>query len=320
MKNIYLVFEIILACLSFIFYKVTKFIIGSLFIVYLAINKKQASQWRVLSEKTLRSPLILPVLMTKGPRWNTHAIIGTLGAFKVEEEIAIDIESANNSADSWIAVVYSFPSYKTITSIESSKINSNSLWHSIKLPSGRYSLGLRYYNRRNNIVLPAVKIDNKDFVGKTSVPSNINDFYHDLIQAKNWFYLSLHYYIFTILKLRKYLPQSFVRREYLPVGAPDTTFVYNYLKNNQGLEINFAPEVIKNCNIYFNLYDRSSLPLNWCQIDTNQYKLPAPQNNSYYLLRIRPKPLNSNNLILDWQITAENQDIQQLTIQLKNPV
>ena len=315
MKNIYLFFEIILACLSFIFYKVTKFIIGGLFIVYLAINKKQASQWRVLSEKTLRSPLILPVLMTKGPRWNTHAIIGTLGAFKVEQEIAIDLESTNNSADSWIAVVYSFPSYKTITSIESNKINSKGKWHSIKLPSGRYSLGLRYYNRRDNIVLPAVRIDDKEFVANTSVPSNVNDFYHDLIQAKNWFYLSLHYYIFTILKLRKYLPESFVRREYLPVGAPDTTFIYNYLKNNQALEINFAPEIIQNCNIYFNLYDRSSLPLNWCQIDTIQYKLPAPQNNSYYLLRIRPKPLIDQSSTLDWQIEYENQNLQKLTIQ-----
>lgn len=311
----YLFFEIILACFSFIFYKITKFIIGSLFIVYLAINKKQASKWRVLSEKTLRSPLILPVLMTKGPRWNTHAIIGTLGAFKVEQKIAIDLESANNSADSWIAVVYSFPSYKTITSIESNKINSNNKWHSIKLPSGRYSLGLRYYNRRDNIVLPAVQIDDKEFVADTPVPSNINDFYHDLIQAKNWFYLSLHYYIFTILKLRKSLPEYFVRREYLPVGAPDTTFIYNYLKNNQALEIEFTPEVINNCNIYFNLYDRSSLPLNWCQIDTTQYKLPAPQNNSYYLLRIRPKPLSGKSLTLNWQIEDENQDIQKLTIQ-----
>ena len=315
MKNIYLVLEIFLASLSFLFYKGMKFIIGNLFIIYLTFNKKQASRWRVLSDKMLKSPLILPVLMTKGPRWNTHAIIGTLGPFKVKEEIAIDLESANNSAASWIAVVYSFPGYKTITSIESDKINSDSKWHSIKLPSGKYSFGLRYYNRRDKIVLPEVKIDNQEFCSNVPVPSDINSFYHDLIQAKNWFYLSLHYYIFTILKLRKSLPESFVKREYLPVGAPDTVFIYNYLDKSQALHIDFAPEVINNCNIYFNLYDRSSLPLSWCQIDTPQYQLPAPQSNSYYLLRIRPKPLSSaTHGTLDWQIEEENNSLQKLAV------
>ena len=315
MKNIFFVFDIILACFSFLFYKVTKFVIGNLFTIYLAVNKKQASQWRVLSAKTLQSPLVLPVLMTKGPRWNTHAIIGTLGPFSVQQEIAIDLESANNSAASWIAVVYSFPGYKTITSIESEKINSNSKWHNLKLDSGKYSLGLRYYNRRDNIVMPAVKIDNQEFVANISVPSDVNKFYHDLIKAKNWFYISLHYYIFTILKLRNYLPESFVRREYLPVGAPDTVFIYNYLEKNQALHINFAPEIINNCNIYFNLYDRSSLPLTWCQIETTEYELPAPKSNGYYLLRIRPKPsASTNNFNLNWEVKLEEESRQKLII------
>ncbi len=315
MKNIFLSFEIILACLSFLFYKVTKFIIGNLFTIYLAVNKKQASQWRVLSATTLQSPLVLPVLMTKGPRWNTHAVIGTLGPFSVQQEIAIDAESANNSAASWIAVVYSFPGYKTITSIESEKINPNSKWHHLKLNSGKYSLGLRYYNRRDNIVMPAVKIDNQELVGNISIPSDVNNFYYDLIKAKNWFYLSLHYYIFTILKLRKYLPESFVRREYLPVGAPDTVFIYNYLEKNQALYINFAPEIINNCHIYFNLYDRSSLPLTWCQIQATEYELPAPESNSYYLLRIRPKPsASSNKFSLNWEIKLEQESQQKLIV------
>ena len=84
---------------------------------FCSVNKKKASQWRVLSQKMIDAPLILPVLMTKGPRWNTHAVIGTLGPFKVAEAIAINVATANKSSGSWIAVVYSFPSYKTITSI-----------------------------------------------------------------------------------------------------------------------------------------------------------------------------------------------------------
>ena len=294
MKNIYWLWEIPLALLSFVFYKVMKLIIGILFTIYLAINQEKASQWRFFSKKMIAAPLILPVLMTKGPRWNTHAVIGTLGPFKVEREFALDIESANNSAASWIAVVYSFPSYKTITSLESNKINCDNKWYSVKLKSGKYTLGIRYYNRSNSLQLPAIKVDGNDFVDAQSMPNNVNDFYYDLINAKNWFYSSLHYYIFTILKLRGILPESSIRKEYLPVGAPDTFFAYNYLQKQQQLQLDIDRQIVNNCNIYFTLYDRSSLPLTWEQITTTQYNLAAPETNGYYLLRIRPKPELTN--------------------------
>ena len=292
-----------------------KFAIGILFTVYLAINKQKASQWRYFSQKMINAPLILPVLMTKGPRWNTHAVIGTLGPLKVTEEFELDIESANYSAGSWIAVVYSFPTYKTITSIESNKINSGNKWYSVKLKPGKYTLGIRYYNRSDNLQLPAIKVDGNDFVATESLPTDVNNFYYNLIEAKNWFYSSLHYYIFTILKLRNTLPESFVRSEYLPVGAPDTFFAYNYLQKQQQLQLNIDAEIVNNCNIYFNLYDRSSLPLSWEQINTTQYNIAAPESNGYYLLRIRPKPELSNiSTDYSFEVVTEDDSLQKCQI------
>ena len=308
MQNIYWIWEIPLAILSFVFYKIMKVAIGILFTVYLAINKEKASQWRFFSAKMIAAPLILPVLMTKGPRWNTHAAIGTLGPFKVTQEVALDLESANSSAGSWIAVLYSFPTYKTITSLESGKINCNDKWYAVKLKPGKYTLGIRYYNRSGNLQLPAIKVDGNSFVDPQVMPSDVNNFYYDLINAKNWFYSSLHYYIFTILKLRGIVPESFIRSEYLPVGAPDTFFAYNYLEKQQQLQLEIDGEIVNNCNIYFTLYDRSSLPLSWEQITTTEYNLAAPENNGYYLLRIRPKPeLSEVNLNCNFQIVSENE-------------
>ena len=297
MNKIFLLWEISLALLSFVFYKVMKFTIGNLFTIYLAINRKKARQWRVLSQKMIEAPLVLPVLMTKGPRWNTHAIIGTLGPFSVKETIAIDIETANNSSRSWIAVVYSFPGYKTVASIESEQINQGDRWYKVKLSPGKYSLGVRYYNRADTINYPAVKVDDKVYVESDNVPNNINDYYYNLIEAKNWFYSSLHYYIFTILKLRRYLPESFVRKEYLPVGAPATHFVYNYLDSQQALQIEIEPQIIEQFDIYFTLYDRSSLPLTWCIITNTEYALSPQDTQGYFLLRIRPKPEHSTTTI-----------------------
>ena len=287
--NQFLLWEIPLALLSFVFNKVMKFIIGNLFTVYLAVNKKKASQWRVLSKKMIDAPLVLPVMMTKGPRWNTHAVIGTLGPFMVKETIAIDVKRANQSSGSWIVAIYNFPDYKTITSIESEKIASED-WYTVKLKPGKYSLGVRYYNRASEIAYPAIKVDDRPFVEPNAVPNDINSYYHDLIDYKNWFYSSLHYYIFTILKLRNYLPESFVRREYLPMGAPATHFAYNCLDSQQSLKIEIEPKIIEQFDIYFTLYDRSSFPLSWCIITDLEYVLPPQQRQGYFLLRIRPKP------------------------------
>ena len=297
MNKISLLWEIPLAVCSFVFYKAMKFIIGNIFTVYLAIDTKKASQWRVLSQKTINAPLALPVLMTKGPRWNTHAIIGTLGPFAVRETIEIDIATANKSSRSWIGAVYSFPAYKTITSIESEQIDSDRSWHKVKLAPGKYSLVVRYYNRSETISYPAIKVDNELYVDTFNIPSNINDYYHNLIESKNWFYSSLHYYIFTILKLRNYLPESFVRREYLPVGAPATYFAYNYLESQQALEIKIAPEIVQQFDIYFTLYDRSSFPLSWCIITESEYSLSPQNTKGYFLLRVRPKPEYANTKI-----------------------
>ncbi len=315
MDKIWLLWEIPLALLSFLFNKVMKLVIGNLFIIYLALNKKKADQWRVLSAKMIDAPLILPVLMTKGPRWNTHAVIGTLGPFRVEQAIAINLATANKSARSWIAVVYSFPGYQTITSIESEKVADQTDWYTLKLAPGKYSLGVRYYNRTDTVDFPAIKLDDKLFVNAFNVPADINNYYHNLINAKNWFYSSLHYYIFTILKLRHYLPQSFVRNEYLPVGAPATHFAYNYLDSQQTLAIETQAEIIEQFDLYFTLYDRSSLPLTWCVITEPKYVLPSQGRKGYYLLRIRPKPeFSATKIKVNTEILQDNPLKQHLLI------
>ena len=313
MNKLFLLWEIPLALLSFVFNKVMKFIIGNLFTIYLAVNKKKASAWRVLSKKMIDAPLALPVLMTKGPRWNTHAVIGTLGPFAVRETVAIDVKTANQSSRSWIAVVYSFPGYKTITSIESEKI-ANKDWHTVKLKPGKYSLWVRYYKRTSKIAYPAIKIDDRPFVESYEVANDINSYYHDLINYKNWFYSSLHYYIFTLLKLRDYLPESFVRREYLPVGAPATHFAYNYLDPQQSLKIEIESKVSHQFDIYFTLYDRSSFPLTWCIITDSEYVLTPQQNKGYFLLRIRPKPEYSQTNVRVKSQLFDTDSIQRLLI------
>ncbi|WP_013321939.1 DUF6208 family protein [Gloeothece verrucosa] len=312
------IFEIPLALLSFLFYKAMKFLIGNLYTIYLTFNKSKASQWRVLSEEVvIKTALSLPVLMTKGPRWNTHAIIGTLGPFNVNQSIAIDLNSANQTTRSWIAVIYSFPGYETIASLESNRINPQEQWASLALKPGKYSIGLRYYNWGEKVIVPTVKVDDQIFVESQSIPSDINKFYLDLIQKKNWFYLSLHYYIFTLLRLRKRLPESLIKQEYLPVGATDTEFVYNYLTRGQALQISLDSDLVKNYDIYLTIYDRSSLPLTWSQITEENYLTKPIENNGYYLIRMRPKYVSLEEVLKQLPVQSVISDEETLTQKLK---
>ncbi len=282
--------EIPLAVLSFLFYKLMKFVIGNLNTIYLYFNQGKASQWRVLSAETLKTPLFLPVLMTKkGPRWNTHAIIGTVGPFSVNSSIGLDRESADMSAKSWIAVVYSFPYYQTIGNISSDSSKPEAQWSSLSLKPGKYWIGLRYYNWSEEVRLPAVIVDGVEIVSSQECPADVNSFYDSLINRENWFYRSLHYYIFTLLQWQKFLPQSFVRREYLPVGAPDTEFFYGYLSRGEILQVEVSSGVLNSYDVYLTLYHRSSFPVSWWQQQTETYKTAPMASNGFYLIRVRQK-------------------------------
>ena len=301
-----LLWEAPLAILSFLFYKLMKFVIGNLYTIYLFFNQEKSRQWRILSAETLDSAMSLPVLMTKGPRWNTHAIIGTLGPFSVNSYISLERELADMSAKSWFAVVYSFPDYQTIANISS----DSDLSAPLSLKPGKYTLGLRYYNYSDKVVFPAVTADGVQIVNTQECPGDVNNFYHSLIKRESWFYRFLHYYIFTLLQWQKFLPKSLVRREYLPVGAPDTNFFYGALSEGEILQMEISPAVLRDYEIYITLYNRASFPLSWWQQKEEIYKTKAMPSNGFYLLRVRkivssPSSLK-NKSALKWHTSRTN--------------
>lgn len=294
--------EIPLALFSFIFAKINKFLIGNLYTIYLSLNTKKSKQWRVIDNELVSSNLNLGVLMTKAPRWNTHAIIGTLGPFSVDNSLTIDLKSASNSCQSWIAIFYDFPNYKTITTIESNQVNSEEDWHLLKLEKGKYTIGLRYYNYYQKLALPSIKVDGEIFTTATEIPNDSNKFYDNLIERKNLYFLAIHYYIHTILKYRKKLPESFIQNEFLPVGATDTKFYYDCLDSNELLTIEIDELTLKNYNIYVTLYDRCSLPVSWFQVNQLKAKTTPLTNKGYYLIRVR-REANLENKFNELKIT-----------------
>ncbi len=285
--------ELPVAFLSVCFYKLNKFVIGNLYTIYLARASEKSKQWQILSAAALqKNPLALLVLMTKAPRWNTHAIIGTLGPMLVASELTIDLACIRQSTQSWVGCVYDFPSYRTVLDFETLGDNPEQSSLTISLPKGKYTLGLRYYHPFDEIQFPTVQTDLGQTVEPATVAKEINNFYQTLAQKTNLYFLSLHYYIFTLMKLRKLFPDSVIKSEFLPVGATDTKFFYGALNPQESLEIKISAIRQSQYRFYLTFYNRASFPLTWQQL-TEDKVCPALGQEVYYLIRMRPNSLEA---------------------------
>lgn len=295
-----LFWEIPLAALSFIFFKAMKLLIGLRYNFLLSKLNQQVLDWRPLCSEVLATPITLPFWMTFGPRLNTHAIIATVGPFTVKEFIDVHITAAQKSAKSWTIVVYSFPDYKTIFRIGSGNDELNQDWQTIKLTPGKYLLGLRYYNWPETVELPTIKVDGFDLIAAKIVSGDINDFYYQLRYRENFFYRCLHYYIFTLLRLRSWLPQSFVKREFLPVGDPSLTYFYGPVFQETSLKFDLNPRLLKNYDVYITIYDRSSFVVDFYQILEEHHTTALAETDGFYLVRVREKLDLQEKFVQGW--------------------
>lgn len=289
-----LLWEAPLAALSWLLYRAMRLLFSRLYRWSLSRKSEADLQWRVLGADTLKNvPFALPVIMTTGPRWNTHAVIGTLGPFAIAESLELNLNTIQQSAQSWVVVVYAFPSFETIQSLDSHGfrqiVTEADPWVKLGVPPGRYTLGVRYYDRAETITYPQVRLDGLRLLNGLAADANTNEFYHQLKDyPRKSFYLALHYYSYVLLKYRRYLSEAWVRREYLPVGAPDTRFFYGGLHKGQVMAIAVEPQALEQFDFYLSLYDWSSFPMAWQRIQAVQTELIAPDNGSY-AFRLRPK-------------------------------
>ena len=284
-----LFWEVPLGLLSFAFYRLNRAVISRLYRLYLGRSQARALTWRLLDGDTLAIPISLPVLMTTGPRWNTHGFIGTLGPFPVSGTLAIRTATARASASSWTAVVYRFPDFHTCTQFSSISTDPAAQWSEIPLPAGRYTLGIRYYGLRSGARMPEVRRDGEEPLDGVPVPADSNAFYGDLASRSSTYYRALHHYIHPLLRLRSILPAALVRREFLPVGDPDTLFRYDWVSSGSRLQIRLRPERLEDHWIFLTVYNRASLPVLSEEITSAEWCSPPLTVDGFYLFRIRPR-------------------------------
>ncbi len=291
-----ILFELPLALASFVFYRVMKNIMrAGLMLRDIAISKSGKSHdWVVLSaDDMLARPGALPLIMTMAPRWNTHAILATLSPLPVREFIEIDTETANRSAAYWTIVVCTYAGRKTITSVST---NGNGR---IPLPPHTYWLGLRYYEGRAEMRLPAIYADGRRVSSGRALAPDTNAFYRDLNKRSGLFYRALHYYVFVLVRHPRLFPESFIRRELLPLGNPETEFQWGALRKGEELRGDVEPGAFRGWNILLTVYGIDSFPIHSEQIRTHEFRFRA-HANCIYLFRINRKATGDEPFPCDW--------------------
>ncbi len=272
--------SILLGVFSFGFYHVNRFLLRGAQRFNARATAKKSPEWRMLTGELLQRPLALPIVMTTGPRWNPHGVISSAGPLSVKRELRVDARAADSSAQAWTAVGNSFPDLRTMASLGSGSGRSDRL----KLPPGRYTVILRYYEWTAAPRVAVIEVDGKEVVSAADVQPTTNDFYKDLKQRDSRYYLWLHYYISVMLRYKKRLPASFVRSQYLPVGNPETEFSYGPMKSGERLDLKPLQPLLSDSRVYATIYNRASLPLFWCQISKSMESLDPVEGAVYYLI------------------------------------
>jgi len=274
-----------LALVSYFINKTMRLYIFFTAFIFKIFSQKEDREWGSGTEKMLNNPngILLPCVI--GPRWNCHAMLVRLGPFRVERSIKVNADQLT-SAESWTAVIYD-NKYRTIANS-----NETNIEQEMPVSPGYYTIILRYYSDDSDVSTPSVHVDGQ-LLAETTRIKDEKARYTRLLDSikgkKSFFYFMLHYYVFYLLKYHDRFPTGLVRKEFLPAGNPETTFLYGYIAKGGLIKISCEQEIFKNSLVFLTVYNEASFPQAWAQVTEENFSYGEIYDPGAYLVRIVPK-------------------------------
>lgn len=245
-------------------------------------------RWRGYGEILERRPLFFHYAMLQAPRWNCHAVLGVLPAFRVVGHIRVDLGAARRSASAWTLVVYAGDSdSRAVAAIGPDREADADGFFRLALAPGIYRLGARYYDCRPGAAWPEIRIDDHLTIPARALGQEAQVYGQYLESLRGrcpLFYRWVHHHAFVALE-RSAAPTPALDRLILPVGNPETLFRYGLLPAGAALGLRAVPP---GCLVFLTLLNRASLPLYWCQIREGTFESPRFAEPALYLVRVQP--------------------------------
>jgi hypothetical protein len=227
------------------------------------------------------------IVSVLAPRWNCHALLARLSPIWIDRSLTLELAGFGSQADSWSLVLYDV-SLKMQQWVGSATISEKTVtWH--LLPAA-YSLSLRYYTDSDDIEVPTVVIDGSVRVVGGKIAGEATRYKRHLETIRNRsgpISRLLHYYVFYGLS-RKEKCAALLRRQFLPMGNPDTEWNYGHLAVGERLRIHSNHAHQQAYNTYVCYYNWASFPVEWHRIEGLEWCGDAfDQAVGYAIRRVR---------------------------------
>ena len=156
----------------------------------------------------------------------------------------------------------------------------------IRLSPGNYYISFRYYEPGERLRFPAIVVDGRQLVPEVEVPGNVNAFYEDFHRRSNRFYICLQYYVYVAIRWQRILPAAWIKRELLPVGNPDTDFLYGIVEPGQALAFRCDPQLWQSHRVYVTAYNLASFPMLGFEVKEPVFTGPTFTQRGFYVVRV----------------------------------
>lgn len=269
--------------MSFLLFRVIRSGVRVLIRVKNRISAGKPGGWMGLSEFVAK-PVRFAFLVVTAPRWNCHATIALTDSFRVDSKLSLEVLAPEDSAQASTYVIY--PEHgKAFTPAPEDRSEGKI---SLTVSPGLYRVGGRYYESVADPVFPEIRADDEVVIPRRCLEGE-RDRYRSQLESirgkKSRWAGMLHYYMYYFLRWGLG-GDSFLKREFLPVGNPDTTFEYDAFRSGDEVEI-LATEAECEQRVFLTCFNRHSFPVIWEEIGHFPHRVKMAFDGFYLLRRVR---------------------------------
>ena len=243
-----------------------------------------------------------------GPRWNTHADLFSSWLKTPASSCTFVIDDSLNKAE-WWAINFLDCNLNVLYSINSQM--QQSTFDLLFIENKCALVNARVYKPSDGVLLPELLNRDGDILLKSTHFSQDqlkcrHEFYHSLFQKRDRFIFKMPMlYVNSLLTLNMPWLDSFVHKEFLPVGNPTTVFIYGVVKKGNRLIVTTAANAILQGILNITIYNICSIPTLWDVDIIDQTFETIVQSDGFFLLRYNAKHRQNAHLAQTITVQAD---------------
>ena len=261
-------------------------------------DKMQVGGWidslHLLASQGAWSSLIMQGLCF-GPRWNTHTNnhMWYIGKWEPGSQLTVEIENVSQPGFSWQVVCYG--NHMTLASQAAAPGAPKWLTMPVQI-AGRqpmqviFMIRLYIFDACKQALLPLVKLNGEFLDGTAGTAAFTRDklaFNHELRAKQQLHHLAMQFHVLTMLRAQRWLPASMVHLVYLPVGNPETQWLYGLVLEGYALELRTEASLLADHLVFVSVYNRASIPTQASvTVEATALTLQRAQEDGFWAVRI----------------------------------